>query len=500
MNSQQAYDELVQRSRERWTIGSIRGLVNWDQQVNMPPKGVAHRAEMLSYLAQDIHRKTTDPRVGELLAGAEQGQWTPAQAANLREWRREYDQATRIPESLVRHRAELTTKANAVWQEARANNDFPLFAPHLSELVTLSREIADHLGWQAERYDALLDQYEPDLTTAQCETFFDGLRKSVVPLLERIIASPVQADRGLFRGALFPVAGQRDLGRYITRSLGFDYEAGRLDDSTHPFTNGFCIGDVRLTTRYDLRWPFQSLMGTIHEAGHGMYDQGLAPEHEGTPLGDSVSLGIHESQSRFFENNIGRSQAFWLYFFPHFRQTFLGLVDHVGFDDLYLLLNDVRPSLIRVEADEVTYNLHIMARFEIERDLFRGDLQAADLPAAWNARYQAYLGITPPTDRKGVLQDIHWSWAYFGYFPTYALGTVYAAQLEAALRRDVPDLDEQMIAGEFSAPLRWMRDHVHRLGMRYRPADLIEHATGKPPSIDDYLSYLTRKYSMLYQL
>ena len=330
--------------------------------------------------------------------------------------------------------------------------------------------------------------------------FFDGLRKAVVPLLERIVASPVQADRDLFRGAAFPEAGQRDLGIAVTRALGFDYEAGRLDISTHPFTNGFCTGDVRLTTRYDAQAPFQSLMGTIHEAGHGMYDQGLAPEHEGTPLGDSVSLGIHESQSRFFENNIGRSQAFWLYWFPRFRQTFLGVVDHVGFDDLYLLLNDVRPTLIRVEADEVTYNLHIMARFEIERDLFRGDLQPADLPAAWNAKYRAYLGITPPTDREGVLQDIHWSWGYFGYFPTYALGTVYAAQLEAALRRDVPDLDEQMAAGEFTAPLRWMRDRVHRLGMLYRPADLIEHATGKPPSTDDYVAYLTRKYGAIYHI
>ena len=466
----------------------------------MPPKGVGHRAEMLSYLAQEMHRKSTDPRIGELLAAAEQGQCLPAQAANLREWRRAYDQATRLPADLVRRRAELTAKANAVWQEARAKNDFPLFAPYLGELVALSRETADHLGWQAERYDALLDLYEPDLTAARCEVFFDGLRKAVVPLLERIVASPVQADRNLFRGAAFPEAGQRDLGIAVTRALGFDYDAGRLDVSTHPFTNGFCTGDVRLTTRYDAQAPFQSLMGTIHEAGHGMYDQGLAPEHEGTPLGDSVSLGIHESQSRFFENNIGRSQAFWLHWFPRFRQTFLGVVDHVGFDDLYLLLNDVRPTLIRVEADEVTYNLHIMARFEIERDLFRGDLQPADLPAAWNAKYRAYLGITPSTDREGVLQDIHWSWGYFGYFPTYALGTVYAAQLEAALRRDVHDLDEQMAAGEFTAPLRWMRDRVHRLGMLYRPADLIENATGKPPSTDDYVAYLTSKYGAIYHI
>ena len=357
MNFQQAYDELTQRSRELWNIGSIRGLVSWDQQVNMPPKGVAHRAEMLSYLAQEMHRKSTDPRIGELLAAAEQGQCLPAQAANLREWRRAYDQATKLPADLVRRRAELTAKANAVWQEARAKNDFPLFAPYLGELVALSRETADCLGWQAERYDALLDQYEPDLTTARCEAFFDDLRKSVVPLLEKIVASPVQADRELFRGAAFPEAGQRELGIAVTRALGLRLRGGRLDVSTHPFTSGFCTGDVRLTTRYDAQAPFQSLMGTIHEAGHGMYDQGLAPEHEGTPLGDSVSLGIHESQSRFFENNIGRSQAFWLYWFPRFRQTFLGVVDHIGFDDLYLLLNDVRPTLIRVEADEVTYNL-----------------------------------------------------------------------------------------------------------------------------------------------
>ena len=226
MNFQQAYDELTQRSRELWNIGSIRGLVSWDQQVNMPPKGVGHRAEMLSYLAQEMHRKSTDPRIGELLAAAEQGQCLPAQAANLREWRRAYDQATKLPADLVRRRAELTAKANAVWQEARAKNDFPLFAPYLGELVALSRETADHLGWQAERYDALLDQYEPDLTAARCEVFFDGLRKAVVPLLERIVASPVQADRNLFRGAAFPEAGQRDLGIAVTRALGFDYEAG----------------------------------------------------------------------------------------------------------------------------------------------------------------------------------------------------------------------------------------------------------------------------------
>lgn len=500
MKPQAAYDELVQRSKELFTVGTINALVGWDQRVNMPPAGIGHRAKMAAYLQELAHRKLADPRVGELLDSAEQSQWPTGPTANLREWRRAYEQATKLPHGLVRRRAELTAAANNIWQEARANNRFAAFAPYLGDLVALSREIADHLGWQNERYDALLDLYEPGLTTSEVDLFFVDLRTHVVPLLRRVQASPLMGDRAWLRNAEFPLAGQQALGTAITKALGFDYEAGRLDVSTHPFTTSFGRSDVRLTTRYDLAWPFQSLMGTIHEAGHGMYDQGLPEEHEGTPLGESVSLGIHESQSRFFENNIGRSRAFWQYWYPRFRDTFPGRVDHVGFEDFYSLVNDVCPSLIRVEADEVTYNLHIMVRFEIERDLFRDALKPADLPEAWNAKYQQYLDITPATDREGVLQDVHWSWAYFGYFPTYALGTVYAAQLEAALRRDVPDLDWQMASGDFSQPLHWMRSHVHRYGKLYRPKDLICEATGKPPSTVDYVAYLTRKYSEIYRL
>jgi carboxypeptidase Taq len=455
---------------------------------------------MAAYLQEMAHRKQSDPRIGELLSAAEQGQWEAGPAANLREWRRDYDQATKLPAGLVRRRAELAAAANNVWQESRAASNFSAFAPYLAELVGLSREIADHLGYEGERYDALLDLYEPGLTTAEVDAFFADLRRHVVPLLDKIVASPVQADRGLFRSVEFPEAAQRSLGVAVTRALGFDYDAGRLDVSTHPFTTSFGRGDVRLTTRYDLVWPFQSLMGTIHEAGHGMYDQGLPEDHEGTPLGETVSLGIHESQSRFWENNIGRSRPFWQYWYPRFQQEFQGLVNHVSFDDLFCLVNDVRPTLIRVEADEVTYNLHILVRFELERDLFRDALRPADLPAAWNEKYQRYLGITPATEREGVLQDVHWSWAYFGYFPTYSLGTVYAAQLEAALRRAVPDLDWQMAAGDFGAAFRWMRENIHRHGKLLRPKELIERATGRPPSAADYVTYLAGKYSEIYKL
>jgi carboxypeptidase Taq len=466
----------------------------------MPPAGIRQRGQMAAYLQEMAHRKQSDPRIGELLSSAEQGQWEPGPAANLREWRRDYDQATKLPPGLVRRRAELTAAANNVWQESRASNSFGAFAPYLAELVSLSREIADHLSYEGERYDALLDLYEPGLTTAEVDAFFADLRRHAVPLLEKIIASPVKADRGLFRNVEFPEEAQKSLGLAVTRALGFDYEAGRLDVSTHPFTTSFGRGDVRLTTRYDRGWPFQSLMGTIHEAGHGMYEQGLVEEREGTPLGEAVSLGIHESQSRFWENNIGRSRAFWQYWYPRFKGEFRGLVDYVSFDDLFRLVNDVRPTLIRVEADEVTYNLHILVRFELERDLFRDALKPADLPAAWNEKYQQYLGITPATDREGVLQDVHWSWAYFGYFPTYSLGTVYAAQLECALRRAVPDLDWQMGAGDFSAAFRWMRENIHCYGKQYRPKELIERATGRPPSAADYVAYLTGKYSEIYRL
>ncbi len=438
--------------------------------------------------------------MGELLAAAEGAEWAPGPAANLREWRRDYEQATKLPHDLVRRRAELTAEANNVWQDARASSRFAAFAPKLAELIGLSREIADHLGWQAERYDALLDLYEPGLTTADVDGFFADLRVHLVPLFQRIMGSHVKGDRGMFCNAEFPVAGQEALGLAVSEALGFDYDAGRLDVATHPFTTSFGRQDVRLTTRYDLGWPFQSLMGTIHEAGHGMYEQGLSEEHEGTPLGETVSLGIHESQSRFFENNIGRSRSFWEYWYPRFQRQFPGLADHVGFEDFYRLVNDVSPSLIRVEADEVTYNLHIMVRFEIERDLFRDTLKPADLPAAWNEKYQRYLGITPATEREGVLQDVHWSWGYFGYFPTYSLGTVYAAQLEAALRRDVPDLDRRMAGGDFSQPLRWMREQIHAHGKLYRPKELIARATGRPPSTAAYVDYLVGKYSAIYAI
>ncbi len=500
MNPEEAYNELVQRSQELFTLSSINALVGWDQRVNMPPAGLAHRARMATYLQDLAHRKQADPRIGELLDVAEQGAWAEGPAANLREWRRDYELDRKLPHDLVRRRAELTATANNMWQEARANNRFSAFAPQLGDLIKVCRDIADHLGWTGERYDALLDVYEPGLTTADVDSFFADLRSYVVPLFQRILGSTVMRDRALLRNAEFPIAGQQALGVAITKALGFDYDAGRLDVSAHPFTTSFGRRDVRLTTRYDPAWPFQSLMGTIHEAGHGMYDQGLSEEHEGTPLGEAVSLGIHESQSRFFENNIGRSRAFWQYWYPRFRETFPGLVDHINFDDFYLLINDVSPTLIRVEADEVTYNLHIMVRFEIERDLFRDLLKPADLPSAWNEKYQRYLGITPATDREGVLQDVHWSWAYFGYFPTYSLGTVYAAQLEAALRQDAPDLDWQMASGQFSQPLRWMREHVHVLGRRYRPKELILRATGQLPNPTAYIAYLTRKYEQIYRL
>jgi carboxypeptidase Taq len=498
MDPRQAYEELAERSREIFTIHTIAALTAWDQQVNMPPKGVAHRATMMAYLAQLEHEKQTNPHIGELLAAAATGQWGPDEAANLREWQRSYDQATKLPPDLVRRQAELVTHATQLWELAREQSDYAAFAPSLADLIAISREVADHLGWQAERYDALLDLYEPGLTTAQCETLFTSLRQSLVGLLQSITASPRQPHDGPLGTVIFPRDAQRAFGVEVSQALGFDYAAGRLDVSAHPFTEGIFPGDVRLTTRYDERWPLQALMGTIHEAGHGMYEQGLPLAHLGTPRGQAVSLGVHESQSRFWENNVGRSRPFWAYWFPRLRTRFPSQLDGVALDDFYRLANRVQPSLVRVEADEVTYNLHIMVRFEIERDLFRDALRPADLRDVWNSKYKAYLGLDVPDDRLGILQDVHWAWCNFGYFPTYTLGTVYAAQLEAALRRAIPDLDARMAAGEFAGLLSWLREQIHGCGMLYRADALIEHATGRRPSVEDYVAYLARKYGELY--
>lgn len=493
-----AYAAFVQRIREINTARSVEGLLAWDQETYMPRAGAEFRANQLSLLAGVAHERLTQDSTGELLRKAEQAgtNGDPVAATNVRETRREYDRAVRIPNELVREIARVSALAKEAWQQARKESNFLKFAPHLERLLDLKRELADRVGWTTEPYDALMDEYEPGAKAAEVQAVFDELKKELVPLVKEIASAPRQPDLSLLKRAA-PRAAQEAFNRTVAEAMGFDFSAGRIDTSTHPFCSGACPKDVRLTTRYDEHYLPMSLFGVMHEAGHGLYEQGLDAAHMATPAGESTSLGIHESQSRMWENMVGRSRPFWQHFFKPLQAAFPSLAD-AKLDDWLFAINNVRPSLIRVEADEVTYGLHIMLRFDLERRMIGKKLAVRDVPAAWNEGMKSLLGITPPDDANGCLQDIHWSLATFGYFPTYQLGNLYAAQFFNAAKKAIPDLDGQVAAGQLKPLREWLRENIHRHGKRYRATELVKVVTGQELSHKPYMEYLNAKYRPLY--
>lgn len=500
MTTHEAYQALLRHYQEARILESVASVLGWDERTYMPTRGGAHRAEQIALLARLQHEKITASRLGELLElalanpAAEEGQ-----AANLREIRRVRDRAVKIPASLVEELARTTTRAQGLWQDARKNNDFPAFAPWLEKIVRLKREEAQAVGYQDTPYDALLDEYEPGATAAEVRQLFSGLRLDLAPLVAAIAASGRRPRRDVWTRD-FPLDRQHLFGQGAAAAIGFDFAAGRLDTTTHPFCSGLGPGDCRLTTRYHPREFNQGFFGILHEAGHGLYEQGLNPAHFGTPLGSAVSLGIHESQSRLWENQVGRGRPFWEHFHPRLQQMFPGVMDDVSLDDFYFAINDVRPSFIRVEADEATYNLHIILRFELEQALLTGDLVPGDVPGAWNEQFTALFGITPPNQAQGCLQDIHWSMGGIGYFPTYTLGNLYAAQFMIAARRDLPGLEDDFRMGSFLPLKHWLNDHIHRSGQRFRPRELARRVTGTDLSHGPLVQYLKGKYQPLYQL
>ena len=498
---QEVYGEVIRRVKAVSLLGSCGALLHWDHQTYMPPKGGAHRAEQLALLAGLCHEQFTAPEIGDLLFLAETGELARASgssaAVNLREIRRAYDRATRIPAALVQELARTSTLAQDVWVEARKTSDFGRFRPWLEKLVGLKREEAQAVGRGGALYDALLEKYEPVETAARLTQVFAELRPALVDLVGRIATSGRRPDLAILHRA-YPIALQEAFGKAVVTAFGFDFQAGRLDVTTHPFCSGIGPGDTRLTTRYNLHDFGDAFFSILHEAGHGLYDQGLDPEHYGTPMGEAASLGIHESQSRLWENFVGRSRAFWDYWLPRARQVFPDALEGVGLDGFLFAINDVRPSLIRVDADEATYNLHIVLRFELEQALIAGDLAVADLPVAWNERMVRDLGSAPPDDAQGCLQDIHWSGGSFGYFPTYTLGNLYAAQFFAKAQAELGDLEEQFRRGEF-VPLReWLNQKIHREGQRNRAVDLVVAVTGEPLNPAYLLRHLQEKLGPLY--
>jgi len=502
MSPERAYEELRRFQLETAYFESLGALAGWDQRTYIPRKGHAHRARQFAALARLLHQRRTDSRVGgwlealegsDLAAGGER-----PEAVNVREWRRDYERAVRVPAELAVALAEAKSEGESAWEAMREENNWTAFKPYLKRVLDLQREYAEAVGYETEPYDALLEDYEPGERAARLTGLFGELGAATRRLLDRILGSSVRPPTEVLHRD-FPVATQREVVHEVTAALGYDLEGGRIDPTAHPFELSVGPGDVRITTRYYPDYFNAAFFGSVHEAGHAMYEQGLPDEHWGSPMGQAVSMGVHESQSRLWENVVGRSLGFWRYFYPRLQPRFAALAD-VPLEDFHRAVNAVQPSLIRVEADEVTYNLHILVRFELELALFRGELEVDDLPGAWNEKYRAYLGITPPDYKDGVMQDVHWASGLFGYFPSYTLGNLYAAQLFARAEAERGPFEPQWSRGSFAALLAWMRENIHHHGRRYPPRVLVERATGEPPRPDYLIRYLERKFGELYGL
>ncbi len=497
------YDELLNLTRKAALLGSCGSVLGWDRETYMPPGGNEHRANQLSLLAGVAHEWSTMPRIGELLDQLADSEFNDGaesdSVVNIREIRRAYERSVKLPQRLVEEMSRVTALAQQHWAAARKENNFEKFAPWLTQIVELKREEAAAVGFpeNGEPYDALLDEYEPGASSAEVASVFDALRIELVPLLDAIKGASRQPDTSILTRD-FPVDAQGVLGREAAQAIGFDFNKGRLDITTHPFCSGFGPGDCRLTTRYDPNFFSSAFFGTLHESGHGMYEQGLPEDAFGTPLGSSVSLGIHESQSRMWENLVGRSLPFWKHFFPRAQELFPDALGNTLLAQFHFAINAVSPSFIRVEADEVTYNLHIMLRFDLERDLISGRLLPQDVPTAWNERFTNDFGITPETDADGCLQDVHWSAGLFGYFPTYALGNMYAAQFFQAAENQIGDLDDQFSKGEFRPLLEWLRQNIHHHGQRFSATRLVEVVTGRPLSNKPLMNLLCDRFKTLY--
>jgi carboxypeptidase Taq len=500
-NVDHAYATLIGRFKEYSLLGSCASLLGWDERTYMPRQGATLRGDQMALVARLMHELLASPEMGHLLSTVEASDLVrdaeSVAAVNVREVRRLHNRAVKVPKELVEELARVTTHAQQVWQQARQASDFPAFRPWLEKIVRLKREEAEAVGHKGVPYDALLDEYEPGATTAEITRVFADLRAKLTPLVGAIVQSGRRPRTDILERN-YPVDRQQVFGQAAASAVGFDFDAGRLDVTTHPFCSGLGPGDCRITTRYNARHFNEAFFGILHEAGHGIYEQGLDPQHSGTPMGMAVSLGIHESQSRLWENQVGRGRAFWEHFFPRARQVFLEALRDVSLDEFLFVINDVRPSFIRVEADEATYNMHIILRFELEQALINGDLPAADVPGAWNEKFAQSFGLTPPNDAQGCLQDIHWSGGGIGYFPTYTLGNLYAAQFMEAARRDLGDLDADFRRGEFGRLKGWLNEKVHRPGHRYRPAELCRRVTGRPLDHQPLLAYLRGKYGPLY--
>lgn len=490
---------LVQRAH---TLGTVGELLGWDEQVNLPSGAAEQRAAQHATLAEVQHAAASDARIGVLLGAleAKRNELNNDQRAIVANARRDHDRATKLPSEFVREKAAQGSRGYHAWARAKAADDFASYVPVLDKNLELARREAEYLGRVDAPYDYMLDKHDPGLTAVAVERLFQELKQELVPFVQQITASPraLKARHAAARLRGFPVDAQRTFLREVTESLGFDYSRGRIDVSLHPFCSG-TGSDVRMTTRYSVDQPLDALFSSIHETGHGLYEQGLQRAHLGTALGIHAGMAVHESQSRLWENQVARSREFWRCFEPRWRELFPAQTETVNSDELFLAVNVVEPTLIRVDADEVTYNLHIILRFELEKKLFSGELAVRDLPAAWRSAAQELLGLVPGNDREGVLQDVHWSDGAFGYFPSYCLGNMIAAQLWARVRVVRPNIEDDFERGKFGWLLDWLRQNIHTPGRRYSTLELVRRVTGEELSPKYLVRYLRERYGALYE-
>jgi carboxypeptidase Taq len=497
------FNELKTRLAEIHDLNKVAGVLGWDQRTMMPPLGARVRAEQLATLGQVAHEKFISSEVGSLLDALrpyeESLPYDSDEASLIRVTRRDWHKARRVPAELRAQMARTAALASEAWVEARQQSKYELFAPHLQKNIELKHRYVECFDEAEHVYDILLDDYEPGMTTAEVRRVFDELKRHLLPLIAAIADHGRPVDDSCLRGR-FPMEQQRSFVLGIISRFGFQADSWRLDPTVHPFASSSGTADIRITTRYYDNTIGPALFGSMHECGHGLYENGISPALERTPLCRGVSLGLHESQSRMWENLVGRSRPFWRHFFPQLQAAFPAAFGAVDLETFYRAINKVQPSLIRVEADEATYNLHVILRFELEQEIMQGRLAVSDLPEAWNARMKDYLGVSVPDDARGVLQDIHWSSGYLGYFPTYTLGNIISCQIWEKARSALPDLYQQFERGQF-APLReWLRDNLHRHGRKFTPAETLQRIVGGPIDVAPYVKYLQTKLRDIYQL
>lgn len=495
------FDEKLKEFKEYVSkieyLNSAISVLYWDMRVGMPKKGINFRSDVLGYLSTEAYKMQTSDKVKEFITYFEGSQDLDKVTSSMVEKvKKEYDRNKKIPEDRFKEYVILTSQAEDKWTQAKNEKNFEIFKPYLEKIVEMNKEFLNYWGYEGNKYNTLLDFYEPGMTVEKLDKVFGELKDAIIEILDKIKVSNYTPDDSFFKGN-YSKESQEALGKEVLKAIGYDFDAGRLDETMHPFTIEFCNKDVRITTNYhedDIR---PSLFSCIHEGGHAIYEQNIPDELNGTTLGTGVSMGIHESQSRFYENIIGRSKEFWKYFYTKLIKIYPNF-ENISLEDFYKGINIVKPSLIRVEADELTYSLHIIIRYEIEKMLINDEIKVEDLPMVWKAKYKEYLGIEPENDSEGVLQDIHWAGGSFGYFPSYALGNLYGAQFFNKMKKDIKDVNEKVEKGELNVVKEWLKENIHKHGSIYKPSEILKMATGEELTAKYFIEYLKEKYSKIY--